>query len=360
MKEKAPYKQVLTHGYTVDATGRKMSKSLGNVIPPEKIVTSMGADILRLWASSIDFKAEITVSDEIFKRVSDIYRRIRNTARFLLANLNGFDPALHTIPYDQLIALDQWIIDEAARYQVEIQKAYEEYQFHVVYQKIHHFCSMELGSFYLDVIKDRQYTGQKEGLPRRSAQTALYHIVQALVRWIAPILSFTAEEIWQNMPVAEAEKSVFLTEWYDLSAVTKGKLLHLDNNFWQQILLVRDAVNKSLEEARNKGVIGSGLEAEVTLYAEPNLLNTIQTLQDELRFVLITSQAGVLPATEKSADVIQADLPGLWIKIVAASAEKCERCWHRRADVNSVPEFPGICVRCVENIAAKGEERHYA
>lgn len=363
MRNKAPYKQVLTHGYTVDADGRKMSKSLGNAIPPEKIVTSMGADILRLWASSIDYKAEITVSDEIFKRVSDIYRRIRNTARFLLANLNGFDPNLHTVPYDKLIALDQWIIDETNRYQKDIQKAYEDYQFHVVYQKIHHFCSMELGSFYLDVIKDRQYTGQKEGLPRRSAQTALYHIVEALVRWVAPILSFTAEEIWQNMPVKEKMPSVFLTEWYDLEKINRGiaaKPNQMDNDFWQQILLVRDAVNKSLEEARNQGIIGSGLEAEVTLYAETNLLNKLKALKDELRFVLITSQALALPDSEKVKDAIQSDIPGLWIKIDASTAEKCERCWHRRSDVNQDLKYPGICARCVANISGNGEERHYA
>lgn len=361
MHNKAPYKQVLTHGFTVDTHGRKMSKSLGNVIAPEKVIQALGADVLRLWASSVDYRAEIVVSDEIFKRTSDTYRRIRNTARFLLANLDGFDQNLHRVPFPKMLALDRFIVNRARLLQTEIIQAFDEYQFHLIYQKIHNFCSIELGSFYLDIIKDRQYTGKADGLPRRSAQTALYYIVECLVRWIAPILSFTAEEIWQHLPEQEPkrESSVFLSQWYeDLpEAITED----MNESYWQQILTIRDAVNKALEEARAAGVLGSGLEAEVELYCQPDILQLLSKLGTELRFVLITSSAQVYPATEQSGlDAMETTIPGLKLKIRASENVKCERCWHRRADVNVDPEYPGICGRCVENVAGPGEIRHYA
>lgn len=358
MKNQAPYRQVLTHGFTVDVHGRKMSKSLGNVIAPEKVISALGADILRLWVASVDYRAEIVVSDEILKRTSDTYRRIRNTARFLLANLNGFDPGTDLVPFEKMLALDQFIVDRARVLQAEITKAFEEYQFHAVYQKIHHFCAMELGSFYLDIIKDRQYTGKTEGLPRRSAQTALYYIVESLVRWIAPILSFTAEEIWQNLP-GEREPSVFLSQWVDNLPGLKAQD-DMNETFWQEILFIRDAVNKTLEEARAAGVIGSGLEAEVDLYCNSGLYSLLSKLGSELRFVLITSTANLHPENDRTELAKETTIDGLWVAIRASEYPKCERCWHRRVDVDQYPEYPGICGRCVENVAGAGEVRLYA
>ncbi|HMQ13824.1 MAG TPA: class I tRNA ligase family protein, partial [Candidatus Competibacter phosphatis] len=214
MRGVAPYKGLLTHGFTVDAQGRKMSKSLGNVVAPQKVVNSLGADVLRLWAAATDYRGEMNVSDEILKRMADSYRRMRNTARFLLANLNGFDPAQHRLPPERMLALDRWAVDRTRRLQAEILEAYDQYLFHLIYQKIHNFCSVDMGSLYLDIIKDRQYTTQRDSIARRSAQTALYHIIEAMTRWLAPILSFTAEEIWRNLP-GERGPSVFLTTWYD-------------------------------------------------------------------------------------------------------------------------------------------------
>jgi isoleucyl-tRNA synthetase len=358
MKNRAPYRQVLTHGFTVDSQGRKMSKSLGNVIAPEKVIQSLGADILRLWVSSVDYRAEIVVSDEIFTRISDTYRRIRNTARFLLANLNGFDPQIHLTPFSQMITLDRFIVDRVRILQAEIIQAYDEYQFHLIYQKIHNFCANDLGSFYLDVIKDRQYTGQADGLPRRSAQTALYYIVESLVRWMAPILSFTAEEIWQNLP-GDREASVFLSEWYK-NLPSSERLDEMDQAYWQQVLAIRDAVNKALEEARNAGIIGSGLEAEVELYCHREIQTLLSKLGTELRFVLITSTATVHSETERLLEAKETVVPGLWVAIKASNHPKCVRCWHRRAEVNENPEYPGICSRCIENVAGVGEIRQYA
>jgi isoleucyl-tRNA synthetase len=357
-KRAAPYKQVLTHGYAVDADGRKMSKSLGNVIAPEKVIQTLGADVLRLWVSATDYNNEVRVSDEILTRTSDAYRRIRNTARFLLANLNGFEPNDDLVAPDQMLQLDRWIVEQAKQLQQEILAAYDSYDFLIIYQKILNFCSDELGSFYLDVIKDRQYTCKEDGIPRRSAQTALYHIAEALVRWIAPILSFTADEIWQYLPGERAE-SVFLTEWYEgMPEFAKQDVM--DNTFWRQILAVRAEVNKALETARSSGVLGSGLEAEVTLYCQPELLKILAQLKDELRFVLITSQAQVLPIEQASSDAVASALPELLIEIKKSPYAKCERCWHRRADVDQNPQYPHICQRCVENLSTEGETRHYA
>lgn len=358
MHGEAPYRQVLTHGFTVDAQGRKMSKSLGNVVAPEKVISTLGADVLRLWISATDYRREIVVSDEILRRTSDTYRRIRNTARFLLSNLNAFDPNRDAVPADQLLALDSWIIDRAKQVQSEIIQAFEDYQFHVVYQKMHHFCSQDLGSFYLDIIKDRQYTGKKQGIPRRSAQTAMFHIAEALVRWMAPILSFTAEEIWQYMP-GERHPSVFLSEWYQAFPEPKEKETMTDS-FWQQVLKVKEAVNKALEDARNNERIGSGLEAELELYCDPFLLNLLGQLQEELRFVLITSEAHIFPESQRPKDAEAATIPGLWLKVNASSKEKCVRCWHYREDVSANENFPGLCSRCIENVEGVGESRQYA
>ncbi|MBS0289904.1 MAG: isoleucine--tRNA ligase [Proteobacteria bacterium] len=358
MQGVAPYKAVLTHGFTVDALGRKMSKSLGNVIAPEKVIKTLGADVLRLWVAATDYKGEIHVSDEILNRMSDAYRRIRNTMRFLLANLHGFSEE-NLVKKDDLLALDAWIVDVAARIQEEIIEAYETYQFHLIYQKIHNFCVVELGSFYLDVIKDRQYTSKTHGLPRLSAQTAMYYIAHALTRWLAPILSYTAEEIWEYLPGTQ-NKSVFLTKWMD--NLPRLAVHHaFGDAFWQKMMQVRNSVNKALEEQRAQGHLGSGLEAEVILYAQGDLLTMLQSIQNELRFVLITSSATVKHMNEKK-EAIATQMSDLFLTVFPSQHEKCARCWHRRIDVNKVPEYPQICGRCVENISPNqiGEKRLYA
>ncbi|MGD9592074.1 MAG: isoleucine--tRNA ligase [Candidatus Berkiella sp.] len=358
MHGQAPYKAVLTHGFTVDAKGRKMSKSLGNVVAPEKVVKTLGADILRLWVASTDYKGEIHVSDEILTRMSDAYRRIRNTMRFLLANLDGFLPNEHCVKDNELVALDAWILTQAQSLQQEIMQAYDSYQFHLIYQKIHNFCVVELGSFYLDVIKDRQYTTKTNGQPRRSAQTVMYYIAHALTRWLAPILSFTAQEIWEHLPGDKAS-SVFLSEWFEFPQVQLNQAMN--NDFWQSVMQVRNSVNKALEGERQQGKIGAPLDAKVTLFADGELYSNLMQLKQELRFVLITSEAVVKPLTEKQ-DAIATDLPTLWLKVEKSTDEKCARCWHHREDVNQHAQYPQLCRRCVDNIDSnsEGEVRHYA
>ena len=355
--DESPYRQVLTHGFTVDGEGRKMSKSIGNIIPAKKAMNDMGADILRLWVASADYRNEIAASDEIFKRTSDTYRRIRNTARFLLANLAGFEPTRDAVSGDDMLPLDRWIVSKSQELQSELVEAYETYQFHHVYHKVHNFCSGELGGFYLDVIKDRQYTTQTNSIARRSCQTALYHMAEALSRWIAPILSFTAEEIWENLP-GEREASVFLTEWYQLPASEASD--GMGDAFWSSCLAVRQDVNKAMEAERAQGNIRGSLDANVVLYATSELRQMLTTLGDELRFVLITSGAELADIADAPAEALAGEVEGLKVGVSASDAEKCERCWHRRDDIGSVEEHPSLCRRCVTNVAGEGEVRHYA
>jgi isoleucyl-tRNA synthetase len=353
-----PFKTVLTHGYVVDGQGHKMSKSVGNVVAPEKVLQSLGGDVLRLWVASIDYRAEISVSDEILTRTSETYRRLRNTARFFLANLDGFDPEKNAVPPEKMLALDLWAVDKARLMQEEIIKAYDAYQFHVIYQKIHHFCTVDMGSFYLDIIKDRQYTMPTDSVARRSAQTAMYHIIEALVRWFAPILCFTADEIWQYLPGTRKE-SVFLETWYEgLSAIAKHTVF--SQAYWENVQAVRNAVNKEIENQRNAGKLGSPLEADVVLYCDAALKQELDKLQDELRFVLITSSAHTELLTGDTSDLVATDVKGLWLKVTPLNFAKCERCWHRRPDVGMHGEHPGLCDRCIENIGAAGEIREYA
>ena len=354
--DESPYRQVLTHGFTVDGEGRKMSKSIGNIIPAKKAMNDMGADILRLWVASADYRNEIAASDEIFKRTSDTYRRIRNTARFLLANLAGFKPARDAVSGNDLLPLDRWIVSKAKELQSELIEAYETYQFHHVYHKVHNFCSGELGGFYLDVIKDRQYTTQTNSIARRSCQTALYHMAEALSRWIAPILSFTAEEIWENLP-GEREASVFLTEWHELPAYEASD--GMGDAFWSSCLAVRQDVNKAMETERAQGNIRGSLDASVVLYATSELRQMLATLGDELRFVLITSGAELADIADAPTEALVCEVEGLRVVVSASDAEKCERCWHRCDDIGSVAEHPSLCSRCVTNVAGKGEVRHY-
>ena len=354
IKGSAPYKAVLTHGFTVDADGRKMSKSIGNVMSPQKVVNDQGADVLRLWVSATDFSGEMSVSDEILKRTADSYRRIRNTARFMLSNLNGFDPSEDLVAIDDMLSLDRWAVDCAAKLQEDILAAYENYQFHHIYQKLHNFCITDMGSFYLNIIKDRQYTCQENSLARRSAQSAIYHIAEAFSRWVAPILSFTAEEIWTFIP-GDRETSIFLAEWYSLPL---AESTYITDSDWALIAEARNAVNKVLEGKKEEGIQKS-LEAEVTLYADSELQNALSKLGDELRFVLITSEAHLKPITE-AGGAEPTEVEGLKLSVVKTAYAKCERCWHHREDVGSHKEYPEICGRCVDNVSGSGEQRLYA
>ncbi len=358
MRGAAPYRQVLTHGFTVDQQGRKMSKSLGNVVAPQKVMDRLGADILRLWVAATDYSAEMAVSDEILDRTADAYRRIRNTARFLLANLNGFEPQRDGVAPAQMLALDRWVVDRALLLQQELEEAYDQYRFWNVYSKVHNFCVQELGGFYLDIIKDRQYTTRADSLPRRSCQTALYHIAEALVRWIAPVLSFTAEEIWEHLP-GERPPSVFLTTTYQGLFPLAGDAV-AERAFWDQVMAVKTAVNKQLEEARNAKRVKGSLAAELTLYVDDALHATLSRLGDELRFVLITSVAELRPLREAGADAVATELAGLTVAVRASEQAKCARCWHHRADVGTDAGHPELCLRCVDNVEGAGEVRHHA
>ena len=364
MRGEAPYKTVLTHGFTVDAKGQKMSKSRGNVVAPQKIMNTLGADILRLWVAATDYRGEMSVSDEILKRTADAYRRLRNTSRFLLANLNGFDPAVNLLDPEQMLCLDRWVIERTRQLQEQVQLAYESYEFHRIYQLVHNFCAVDLGGFYLDIIKDRQYTTQAEGIPRRSAQTALYHVAESLVRWLAPILSFTAEEIWQQLPGKRAG-SVFLSTWYELPSAfyPEGEILRrMGADFWERIIAVREVVGKELENLRAAGHIGSPLDAEVDLYADDESRALLAAIEDELRFVLITSYARVHAMEDCPPDAVAGDIPGLVfrVRVIRSAHTKCIRCWHHRADVGATPEHPELCGRCVENVTGSGEQRRFA
>ena len=354
----APYKALLTHGFVVDESGRKMSKSLGNVIAPQEVNDSLGADILRLWVSATDYSGEMAVSKQILERSADAYRRIRNTARFLLANLNGFNPATDLLADEQMLALDRWAVDRALLLQREIEEAYSSYRFWNVYSKVHNFCVQELGGFYLDIIKDRQYTTAANSVARRSCQTALYHIAEALVRWVAPILAFTAEEIWQFLP-GERNESVMLNTWYaGLSELPAD--CELDRAFWDDVMAVKAAVNKELENLRAAKAIGGNLQAEVTLFVDDQLSAKLAKLGDELRFVLITSAAQLAPLSAADADAVATDNAGLKLKIVKSAHAKCGRCWHHRADVGAHAAHPELCGRCIENIDGAGEVRQHA
>jgi len=354
----APYRGLLTHGFVVDESGRKMSKSLGNVIAPQEVTDSMGADILRLWVSATDYSGEMAVSKQILQRSADAYRRIRNTMRFLLSNLSGFNPATDLVAPADMLALDRWAVDAAARLQGELLEAYEQYRFWNVYSKVHNFCVQELGGFYLDIIKDRQYTTRADSVARRSCQTALFHIAEALVRWIAPILAFTAEEIWQYLP-GERNASVLLNTWYE-DLFTLDADADLGREFWAGVMAVKVAVNKELENQRSAKTIGGSLQADITLYADAPLLATLEKLGDELRFVLITSYATIAPLTDAPADAVDSDVAGLKLRVVKTGHTKCARCWHFREDVGTHAEHPELCGRCVDNVEGEGEVRRHA
>jgi isoleucyl-tRNA synthetase len=343
----APYEALLTHGFVVDGKGMKMSKSKGNVIAPQKVMDTYGADILRLWVASTDYSGELTISDEILKRAVDGYRRIRNTLRFLLANTADFDPARNAVPENEWLEIDRYALALARQMQEAVLADYQVYSFHTAVQRLHHFCSEDLGAFYLDILKDRLYTTGKDGQPRRAAQSALWHILQTLTRLMAPILSFTAEEIWALQCSSE---SVFLSVWHELPKLSdEGALIAR----WSRLRELRGQAQKRIEELRVEGKVGSSLQADAVFLADGADYDLLAGLGDDLRFVLITSAAHV----EKAAGETR-------VEVAALAHDKCERCWHVRADVNAsvgdLADHPGLCGRCVSNLYGEGEKREHA
>jgi len=344
----APYRQLLTHGFTVDEKGYKMSKSRGNGIEPQDICNTLGADILRLWIASTDYSGEMSLSQEILKRVTDGYRRIRNTLRFLLANTSDFDPQQHMLPVGKWLEIDRYALLMLEQLQEEITAAYARYEFHLVAQKLQTFCSEQLGGFYLDILKDRLYTSALDSRARRSAQNALYHIIHALARLMAPILSFTGEEVWELLR-GEEGCCVLEKEWHVMPMISRDDAnLALD---WAVIMNWRVKVNKQLEEARAAGLIGSALAAEVDVYAADEDYTTLARLGADLRFVFITSRATVHRVANET---------GQRIEVAASQHAKCERCWHYREDVGADAQHPTLCGRCVSNLYGGGEAREHA
>ena len=351
---RAPYRGVLTHGFTVDDKGRKMSKSLGNGIEPQDIWKTLGADMLRLWVAATDYANEMSLSQEILKRMSDSYRRMRNTVRFLLGNLHDFDPR-EALPGATLVALDRWAIARTAALQQEIAQAYRDYAFHVIYQKVHNFCVVDLGGLYLDILKDRLYTLPAASTARRSAQTAMWHIAESIVRWLAPILSFTAEEMWRHLR-GERAASVFLTTWHTLPE------LPADTIDWAALIALRTAAARELERLRMGGEIGAPLDAVLEIWCTAAQFGRVGALGEELRFFMITSRAIVHPPSQSAPPdaVAAAGLEGVWLRVSVATDPKCVRCWHHRPDVGQSAEHPELCLRCVGNLALPGESRRFS
>jgi isoleucyl-tRNA synthetase len=343
---RAPYDALLTHGFVVDGAGHKMSKSRGNVIAPQKVMDTYGADILRLWTASTDYSGELTISDEILKRVAEGYRRIRNTLRFLLANLADYDHNTHGMPVEQWLEIDRYALALTQKLQAGILADYERYEFHLAVQKFVSFCSEELGGFYLDILKDRLYTAGENSHARRAAQNALHHITHALMRLTAPILSFTADEIWNTLNLGE-QTSVFEEQWYTLPAHGLSKEALAE---WETIVEVRSQVNKRIEEKREQGLVGSSLQSEIDIYANGSAYAALSRLGDDLRFVLIVSRATLHQATGEEVS----------IEVTPSPHVKCDRCWHYRADVGVDAQHPSICGRCVSNLFGQGEPRQHA
>ncbi|MER3546443.1 MAG: isoleucine--tRNA ligase [Rhodanobacteraceae bacterium] len=366
MRGRAPFDEVLTHGFTVDAQGRKMSKSLGNGIEPQDVMKHYGADILRLWIASADYRNEMALSDEILKRVADSYRRIRNTARFLLGNLDGFDPGKDLLSNDQSLLLDQWAVQCAYDIQQSVIAAYERYDFPEIVQRVQNFCTNEMGALYLDITKDRLYTMPPDSRGRRSAQSAMYRILEAMVRWLAPLLSFTSEEIWQHMPRAMVvdgkavarDDSVLFHTWYDGLVSTQGS--PEQRRWWSDLLAMRETASRVLERMRKDGKIGSSLDADVVIHADPAIVERYREVADELRFFFIVSNLRLDRGGAQPADAVLTELEGadIYVSASVSDAKKCVRCWHHREDVGTHGEHPELCGRCIENVEAF--ERHGA
>jgi isoleucyl-tRNA synthetase len=338
--DRAPYRGLLTHGFATDGQGRKMSKSLGNVMVPQEITDKMGAEIVRLWVASTDYSGDLNIDDKILARVVDAYRRIRNTLRFLLANVSDFDPAKDAVPTAQLLEIDRYALSQAAQLQADILAHFQVYEFHPVVSKLQVYCSEDLGAFYLDVLKDRLYTSAANSLARRSAQTVLHQITHSMLRWMAPFLSFTAEEAWQTVGHSE---SIFMETFNDLGSVDAALMTK-----WGRIREIRDSVNKDIETLRADGKVGASLQASVSLQAPPEDHTLLASLDDDLKFVFITSQLTLLSGPELIATV------------TVSQDTKCERCWHYAPDVGVNPEHPTLCGRCNSNLHGAGETRQFA
>ena len=342
---RAPYESLLTHGFVVDGSGHKMSKSKGNVVAPQKVMDQYGADILRFWVASTDYSGELTISDEILKRVAEGYRRIRNTLRFLLANLGDFDDKKDLLPVKEWLSIDRYALHLTHQLQDHIKKDYASYEFHLGMQKFVSFCSEDLGGFYLDILKDRLYTSNENSKARRAAQSAIFHITHSLMRLMAPVLSFTADEIWQIL-MPQSDEHIFMDEWYDLPPhdLNSRELLA-----WEHIIHVRAIANKKIEELREKGLVGSSLQAEIDIFASGDIYRSLSILHEDLKFAIITSHAKL---HERQGD--------LHIDVRASEHKKCDRCWHYREEVGSHHEHPTICNRCISNLFEKGEVRSHA
>ena len=348
MYGRAPYKGILTHGFTVDSKGHKMSKSAGNGVDPQETSKKLGAEIIRLWVAASDYSGDIAGDDKILARVVDTYRRIRNTLKFLLANVSDFDPAVDAVPLDQMLEIDRYALSRAAQLQADILAHYEVYEFHPVVAKLQIYCSEDLGSFYLDVLKDRLYTTAPKSLARRSAQTALWQITQAMLRWMAPFLSFTAEEAWAVLGAAgktpvKHKESIFMDTYVELDAADTALLAK-----WTRIREIRDAVNKEIETLRADGKVGSSLQANVALTVNRDDHALLLSLGGDLKFVFITS----------AIELIAGD--ALFIRARASNGIKCERCWHYVDDMGHDSAHPTICGRCSSNLYGAGEERVFA
>ena len=342
---RAPYNQLLTHGFVVDGQGRKMSKSVGNVIAPQKVNDSLGADILRLWVASTDYSGELAISDTILKGTTDSYRRLRNTIRFLLANLSDFNPATDALPVSELTELDRYALVLAQRLHAGVaEDCYPRYAFHTAMQAIVGYCTDDLGAFWLDIIKDRLYTTKADSKARRSAQTALWHVTRSLLSLLAPVLCFTADEAWQAL-TGEAEDSPVYHTWHELPVVADAEALAMR---WDVLRALRAQINKDIETLREAGAVGSSLQAEVDIEADAGLYPLLNALGDELKFVLIVSRVGVVPGPETR------------IRVSASGEQKCERCWHYHPTVGEIAEAPTLCARCYDNIFGQGESRSYA
>ncbi|MHB8255034.1 MAG: isoleucine--tRNA ligase [Acidiferrobacter sp.] len=352
----APYKAVLTHGFTVDAHGQKMAKSKGNGIEPQEITNSLGADVLRLWVAATDYRAEMSLSQEILKRVTEGYRRLRNTARYLLANLVGFNPDTDLVAAGDLLALDQWALARTAELDRSLQEAYDQFQFHMVYQRLHQFCVVDLGGFYLDVLKDRLYTSGAASLERRSAQTVLSHMLEVVVRHMAPIVSFTAEEVWSYMS-GQRPESVFLSTWHRFAGLASEAQ---DLMSWSLMLDLRQAVGPELERLRVSGAVGSSLDAELDLYVGPDLMARLSGLADELRYVFITSELRLHPLASRPDMAVATARDDLFVGVTPSPHTKCARCWHHRPEVGTLPAYPDLCSRCAGTLTGAPKVRRYA
>jgi isoleucyl-tRNA synthetase len=347
----APYKGVLTHGFVVDGSGRAMHKSEGNVISPEEIIKEYGAEILRLWVAGEDYRDNIRISKEILKRLTEAYRRIRNTCRYLLGNLNDFDPETDSIKYQQMEELDRWVLSRLQELNDRVLKAYEDFEFHLVYHSLHNFCVLDLSAFYLDIIKDRLYTSPSQSLARRSAQTAMNEILESLVRLMAPVLSFTSDEIWQHMKGKERSSSIHTELFVPVNTTYKDPGLA---GRWEDIIALRKEVTKALELARKDKKLGHPLDASVTVGLSPDLMEKIAPYREQLRSIFIVSSVDIKDMDQLDDGLESETLPGLRVKVSPSTDPKCERCWVHDPTVGNDTSRPTICKRCIQALTEMG------